>query len=136
MCAPTVEVIPLLDTGNYRGSSFSLPLDLLDCSADSHIVTLKAGHVRGNHYHERRREILLVMHQDNWSMCWDTDLDTEIQRRSLMGSGTLIVKIETLASHAVVNDGTSDLTIVGLSNELYDASAPDSFPRVVAPPRG
>ena len=134
MSSPTVEVIQLADTGDHRGSSCSLPAELLgylDRVLDCHIMTIKPGHIRGNHYHKRRREILLVMHQDMWSMCWDTGPSTEIQRRTIGGSGTVSVRIEPLCSHAIVNNGTSDLLLIGLSSEPYDASTPDSFPRTV-----
>lgn len=43
-----------------------------------------------------------------------------------------MVKVAPLASHAIVNDGGSDVLVMALCSELYDPSAPDSFPRVVA----
>ncbi len=35
------------------------------------------------------------------------------------------------ASHAIRNDGAADLHLVGLSDQSYNAAAPDVIPRAV-----
>jgi dTDP-4-dehydrorhamnose 3,5-epimerase-like enzyme len=136
VCTANVELIRLADTGDQRGSSFPLGgewLQFLGRAVDCHVMTVRPGQVRGNHYHAKKREILIVVYKDRWSLCWDNGPATEIQRRSLTGSGAAMVKVEPLASHAIVNDGQLDLFVMALCSEPYDPSAPDSFPRMVAP---
>ncbi len=131
-----VEVIQLSNTGDHRGSSFPLGsewLNFLGRAVDCHVMTVKPGQVRGNHYHAKKHEILIVVHKDRWSLCWDTGPSTAAEHRTITGSGAVMVKVEPLASHAIVNDGELDLFVMALCNETYDPTAPDSFPRVVAP---
>ena len=136
MSIPNVEVTQLSNTGDQRGSSFPLGsewLTFLGRAVDCHVMTVKPGEVRGNHYHAGKREILIVMYRDRWSLCWDAGPSTVAQRRAMEGSGAAMVKVEPLASHAIVNDGKLDLVVMALCSETYDPSAPDSFPRVVTP---
>jgi len=135
MSWPKVELIQLADTGDQRGSSFPLGsewVNFIGRAVDCHVMTVKPGQVRGNHYHANKREILIVMYKDRWSLCWDTGPATQIERRTLTGSGAAMVRVEPLASHAIVNEGGVDLFVMALCSEPYDPSAPDSFRRTVA----
>jgi len=130
-----VEVIQLSDTGDHRGSSFPLGsewLNFLGRAVDCHVMTIKPGRVRGNHYHAGKREILIIVYKDRWSLCWDTGPSTSAQGHTITGSGAVMVKVAPLASHAIVNDGGLDLFVMALCSEPYDPSAPDSFPRMVS----
>lgn len=130
-----VEV--LKDGGDARGSSFPVPaawLRRLGVIEDVHVASLVPGGVRGNHYHVTRRELLLVVHQDSWSLHWDCGDKSAVVRREFSGAGAVLVFVPPYAAHAVRNDGKAELQITGMSDGLYDSSAPDAFPRrVVAP---
>jgi len=136
MASPKAELVELDDTGDHRGSSFPLEsewLTFLGRAVDCHVMTVNPGQVRGNHYHAKKREILIVVYKDRWSLCWDAGPSTPAQRRTITGQGAVMVKVAPLASHAIVNNGQLDLLVMALCSEPYEPSAPDSFPRMVTP---
>jgi len=106
-------------------------LEFLGSVKDIYIATIKPGAVRGNHYHCDRREVLCLIYNGEWSLHWDCGPETQTQREVFSGSGTVLVEIEPLASHAVRNDGEADILLVGLFSMPYDASQPDSYVRRV-----
>src|SRR5579884_2991575 len=129
-----VRIIRLSDTGDSRGSNFTAPqscLDFLGSVKDVYIATVRPGAIRGNHYHHDRREVLCVLYADQWSLHWDSGAGTEIRSEAFSGTGTILVEIEPLASHAVRNDGGADVRLIALSNVVYDARQPDSYGRSV-----
>ena len=124
----------LADSGDNRGSSFALSMSWLTHEfpvRDGHITTLLPGHIRGNHYHRIRQEILIVMFEDRWSLHWDTGEGTPLHSRLFGGQGTVAIRVEPHASHAIRNDGSVLLHMVGLSDTEYDPRVPDTFPRKV-----
>jgi hypothetical protein len=91
----TVEVELLSNSGDARGSSFPLGdtwLDFLGRAVDCHVMTIQPGQTRGNHYHARKREILIVMHKDRWTMCWDAGPNTPAHRREITGEGAVLLR--------------------------------------------
>ena len=134
MAENLIRISSLADTGDQRGSSFTVPeawSRFLSSIHDLHLMTLKPNYVRGNHYHARRREILLILHWDTWSFHWDTGEGTAPELRTFNGSGVVLIEVEPQASHAVVNRGLRDLVIAGMADEAYDPGHPDSHPRKV-----
>jgi dTDP-4-dehydrorhamnose 3,5-epimerase-like enzyme len=128
-------VTELKDFGDERGSSFPAPEACLGggfALRDAHLSTLQPGRLRGNHFHVARQEILLVMFTDRWSLHWDTGNETPVTVRVFDGTGAVIVRVPPYASHALRNDGSSPLHIVGLTDGPYDPGQPDAFPRQVA----
>ena len=128
----------LHDTGDVRGSSYSVPAELLAGgfpAADMHIATIESGAVRGNHYHTLRHEILVVMASDRWSLHWDEGANTPTKHREFDGQSAVLVTVPTSMSHAIRNDGQVAMRMVGLSNMPYDADRPDVYPRQVVAPR-
>jgi dTDP-4-dehydrorhamnose 3,5-epimerase-like enzyme len=135
MYEPLVRIVTVPDTGDERGCSFSLPdawNEFLSSLADMHVTTIRPSHVRGNHYHARHREILVVIYQDNWSFFWDSGAGSRVEERTFQGRGAAIINILPSASHAVVNTGNRDLTVAGMSDMRYNPDHPDSFPRPIA----
>lgn len=127
----------LTNSGDGRGASFPLPatwLGELNGALDVHITTLVPGATRGDHYHRARRELLIVLHRGAWSLHWDCGQDTEVRRRDFAGAGAVLIEVAPFAAHAVRNDGTTELSIVGLSEGAFDPVAPDSYPRKVSRP--
>lgn len=137
MADSELRVTVLKDSGDGRGSSFPVPDG---CFAggfpvrDAHLSTLMPGHVRGDHFHVARHEILLVMSVDRWSLHWDSGDGTRVDVRLFDGPGAVVIRVPPHASHAIRNDGSAPLQIVGLTDGPYDAAAPDAYPRQVTRP--
>lgn len=127
-----VRILELKDQGDDRGSSFAPPIEsiaFLTAVRNIHLTTLKPGYVRGNHYHARQREIIVVIHSDTWQFCWDTGVDTPRQTRRFSGCGAILLHIEPFASHSIENTGSRDLTILACSEQPYDPQDADVHPR-------
>lgn len=131
---PKLTYAELADSGDERGSSFPAPAMWQAGTfplRDGHITTLLPGHIRGNHFHRTRNEILIVMFEDTWSLHWDTGEGTPCHHHQFEGQGTVVIRVEPHASHAIRNDGSVLLHLVGLSDDAYDPAVPDTFPRTV-----
>jgi dTDP-4-dehydrorhamnose 3,5-epimerase-like enzyme len=134
MAEKSIEVIELNDSGDYRGSSFPVAAKWLSepfALQDVHVMTLLPSHTRGNHFHAIKREILLVIYSDRWSLYWDTGEGTTTQHRPFEGQGATAICVSPNASHAIRNDGNTVLFLVGLSDRDYNPEATDVFPREV-----
>ena len=113
----------LRNTGDTRGDSFTVSPDILSFLgriADIHVASVLPGAVRGNHYHTRRKEALIVLHESGWTLHWDKGENTPAQVKEFSGPGAKVILIEPTSSHAVRNSGARTLTIIGLSSEPYD----------------
>lgn len=129
-----VHITLLTDRGDERGSSFSAGKDwpeFLPATKDLHVTSLKPGHIRGNHYHKRKKEVIVVIHNDEWTLHWDTGPETQVQKRIFSGSGAVLITVEPLASHAVVNTGEKPLHTIGLTGEVFDPADPDTHKREI-----
>jgi len=129
-----VRILSLDDRGDQRGSSYTLQgqqFSFLGTVEDVHFITTLPGHIRGNHFHRLRKEVLVVRFEDSWTFAWDQGEGTVPELRKFDGSGTIVVEIEPLASHAVRNDGQRPLLIFAMTNGLYDPVKPDSCSRIV-----
>jgi dTDP-4-dehydrorhamnose 3,5-epimerase-like enzyme len=130
----TFSVVDLKDSGDARGSSFGVSAELFAGPfpvADMHVATIEPGAIRGNHYHAARREILVIMAVDRWSLHWDEGADTPVQRHEFTGTGAVLVTVPSGMSHAIRNDGAVPMQLIGLSDGPYDATSPDAYPRTV-----
>lgn len=130
-----LRVTVLKDSGDVRGSSFPAPEECFDGGftlRDAHLSTLLPGHVRGNHFHVVRHEILMVLSTDRWSLHWDSGIGTSVEAREFDGSSAVVIHVPPHASHAIRNDGNTTLQIVGLTDGPYDPHHPDAFDRDVA----
>lgn len=134
MSVQELSVTVLDDSGDVRGSSFPVPgpwLEKIGQIKDIHASTLVPGAVRGNHFHVTRRELLLVLHAQPWSLHWDSGEGTDVTRRVFGGGGAVLVAVPPLSSHAIRNDGTTVLQIIGMTDGEYDPAAPDAYRRDV-----
>jgi dTDP-4-dehydrorhamnose 3,5-epimerase-like enzyme len=119
----TVQVFPLSNNGDNRGNSFSIPphvISFVGRVGDIHVTTIAPGAIRGNHYHLRRREALIVLYGGRWTLYWDEGEDSSPLSREFAGVGAAAVLIEPCNSHAVVNSRDSNLVVIGVSSEPYD----------------
>jgi len=120
-----VQVTELTNNGDTRGFSFTAPSEAIAFvgrMSDVHLASTKPGSVRGNHYHLRRREAIVVFPGTKWSLHWDNEHGSPTQHREFDGTAAVLVLISPGASHAVRNDGESDLFLVAISSETYDPS--------------
>jgi dTDP-4-dehydrorhamnose 3,5-epimerase-like enzyme len=118
-----IQILELGNTGDARGFSFTASpeaLDFVGCVVDMHLASTIPGAVRGNHYHLRRREAIILLPGTNWSLHWDEGEDTAAQHRSFDGRNAVMVTVSPGASHAVRNDGKTLLWLVACSSEPYD----------------
>jgi oxalate decarboxylase/phosphoglucose isomerase-like protein (cupin superfamily) len=120
-----IQISELNNHGDARGSSFSPPaeaLDFLKRIADMHLASTGPGAVRGNHYHLRKREAIVILPGAAWSLHWDEGEGTAAQHRSFDGKSAVLVLVSPGASHAVRNDGSATLWLVACSSETYDSA--------------
>jgi len=118
-----IQMLELGNTGDARGFSFTMPpeaLNFIDHIADMHLASTARGAVRGNHYHLRRREAIVILPGTAWSLHWDEGESATPQHRQFDGSGAVLVLVSPGASHAVRNEGTAALWLVACSSEPYD----------------
>jgi oxalate decarboxylase/phosphoglucose isomerase-like protein (cupin superfamily) len=119
-----IRILELGNTGDARGSSFTMPFEALDFIghlADMHLASTASGAVRGNHYHLRRREAIVLLPGTAWSLHWDEGEGTSAQNRQFDGGSAVLVLVSPGGSHAVRNDGTATpLWLVACSSEPYD----------------
>jgi len=117
------EIKELTNLGDARGLSFTAPTDALAFvgrMSDVHLASTKPGAVRGNHYHLRRREAIVVMPGAKWSLHWDEGENLQPQHRDFDGSKAVLVLVSPGQSHAVRNDGDREIWLVAISSETYD----------------
>jgi len=118
-----IQIKELNNSGDARGFSFTAPPDALAFvgrMSDVHLASTKPGAVRGNHYHLRRREAIVVLPGAKWSLHWDEDHGAQAQHREFDGGRAVLVLVSPGASHAVRNDGDNNLWLVAISSETYD----------------
>jgi oxalate decarboxylase/phosphoglucose isomerase-like protein (cupin superfamily) len=131
--------LPLVDSSDERGASFSVVADLLDrigSVQDLHIASLAPGAIRGNHYHVKKNEIINVLSSGRWSFTWDTGEGTPVQTRRFEGGDGVAVVVPPIGAHAVKNEGTGTMWIVVASDKAFNRLAEseaekDSFRRIV-----
>ncbi len=120
-----VRIKELQNYGDTRGASFTIPADALAFVgrlADVYIACTRPGAIRGNHYHLRRNEAIVIPPGSPWSLHWDEGDDSSPQHRDFQGSSAVLVLISPDASHAIRNDGDLDLWFFAISSESYDAA--------------
>ena len=126
---PRVQIIELHNAGDPRGASFTIPtaaLEFVGTIRDLHLAQILPGAIRGNHYHLRRMEAIVIYYHDDWTFHWDEgDLNPpavipEPQHRDFSGSGAAVILVTPGCSHAITNRGAQSITILGVSSELYD----------------
>jgi dTDP-4-dehydrorhamnose 3,5-epimerase-like enzyme len=118
-----IQIYELSNSGDMRGFSFTAPSEALAFvgrMSDVHLASTKPGSIRGNHYHLRRREAIVILPGSQWSFHWDEGDGVPAQHREFDGSLAVLVLVSPGASHAVRNDGDRDLWLAAISSETYD----------------
>jgi len=118
-----IQIQDLSNSGDGRGFSFTIPAEALAFvgrMSDVHLASTKPGSVRGNHYHLRRREAIVVLPGAKWSLHWDEGDSSPAEHREFDGKAAVLVLVSPGASHAVRNDGERELWLTAISSETYD----------------
>jgi len=120
---PKVRIIELPDLGDARGYSFTAPAEAIEfvgAIQDVHFASVLPGAVRGNHFHLRRREAIVIFAQSPWSFHWDEGSATAPQHIAITRPGATLITVAPGAWHAVRNDGNQVMTLAAFSSEPYD----------------
>ena len=131
---PLVSITVLTDRGDERGSSFSVDhkwSDFLPSAVDLHLTTLHPGAIRGNHFHKIRKEVIVILHKDEWTLRWDLGIGSPVEQRRFTGGGAVLLTVEPLVSHAIINSGGQDLYAVALTDAKFDPEQPDTYLRTL-----
>lgn len=118
-----IEIEELNNGGDARGFSFTAPAEAIAFvgrMADVHLASVEPGAVRGNHYHLRRREAIVVLPGTSWSLHWDEGEGSAPEHQAFDGTNAVLVLVSPGASHAVRNDGDGLMWLVAISSETYD----------------
>lgn len=125
---PAIDVRTAPDAGDPRGLAFTVSpqaLAAIGGVADVHLMTVRPGSVRGNHLHARKREVLVVLHRDDWELHWEDSAGVR-RCRVFAGSGGVTLTVQPSVPHAIRNTGTADLIVAGLSPVPFDPADPDN----------
>ena len=118
-----IQISQMNNSGDARGFSFTAPaqaLQFVGRMSDVHFSSSKPGAVRGNHYHLKRREAMVVLPGAKWSFHWDEGENDTPKHREFDGRGAVLVLVSPGASHAIRNDGDEELRLIAISSEAYD----------------
>ncbi len=118
-----IQITELNNSGDQRGFSFTAPVEALAFvgrMSDVHLASTGPQSIRGNHYHLRRREAIVVLPGAKWSFHWDEAEGSPAQHREFDGGRAVLILVSPGASHAVRNDGDANLWLMAISSESYD----------------
>ncbi len=119
---------------DLRGEIYAIAaseLAFLGQARNIHFGTVTPGSVRGNHFHKRARELLIVRFRDAWRFAWAAAGSTLVQTREFGVQGCVLIRIGAGVPHAVENLGAIDLSLLSVSNLAYRKDDPDLFPRLL-----
>jgi oxalate decarboxylase/phosphoglucose isomerase-like protein (cupin superfamily) len=82
---------------------------------DLHVVSIKPGKVRGNHYHPESTEWVLIFGGEA-RLIW-RDLDDKTAHETIVaGSETTLYRIPPKIEHAVINEDSHDIYLISFSD--------------------
>ena len=127
----SLEIITMAARQDERGSAFALPqgaVDFLDgIIAEAHLAEILPGHIRGNHWHNNRWEVVVASCQDSWSFAWAESEGQPVQFRTFTAGEAVTIMIPPFVPHAMKNTGSEPLWITAISNGKYDGETQDTF---------
>ena len=129
-----IEIINLKDYGDIRGALFSVSevdIGFLDKIQNIHFGKIRPNSIRGNHFHDQKKEILIIAYSDIWTLAWANKDSSETIEKKFRGSGAVLIKINSEIAHTVKNDGRKDLEIISLSNRIFSKENPDTFSKIL-----
>lgn len=129
-----IEITALENYGDTRGALYNIPdkdMQFLDKIQNIHFGKICPGSIRGNHYHHRSKEMLIIGYLDTWTLAWAKKDSAEISKKAFTGSGTVLIKVNEGVVHSVKNNGDKDLEIIALSNRIFSKETPDTFSKIL-----
>lgn len=94
------------------------------------VSTSRPGVVRGQHYHKRKREWFMVI-QGEGRIFFEDIARGETFFIDVFGKTPQMVEIPPLIAHAIINTGKKKMIMIGVINEPFDKSDPDTYPFTV-----
>ncbi|MBI5190864.1 MAG: cupin domain-containing protein [Nitrospirae bacterium] len=92
-----------------------------------HVVAIMPGQVRGNHYHEKAKE-LLFMFSGTGMLYWEEDGHA---KERLISGEPVIVTIPPGVKHAFRNTGEDTVYLIAVRDGDYDPAHPDTVRSVI-----
>ena len=129
-----IEIIKLKNYGDLRGALYNIldtDIQFLDNILNIHFGKIHPNSIRGNHYHHRSKEMLIIGYLDTWTLAWAKDESDEISIKEFTGSGAVLIKVNEGVGHSVKNNGGKDLEIIALSNRTFSKDNPDTFSKIL-----
>ena len=129
-----IEFIELINYGDLRGVLYNIPdrdMQFLDKIQNIHFGKIHPDSIRGNHYHHKGREMLIIAYSDTWTLGWAKKDSDEISKKEFTGSGAVLIKVNEGIVHSVKNTGDKDLEIIALSNRIFSKEDPDITTRIL-----
>lgn len=90
------------------------------------VSTTKPGVTRGNHYHDRKVEKFCVI-QGRGIIRFRQVGQSAVVEYPVDGRAIQVVDIPPGATHSITNVGETDMITLFWANEIFDASAPDTY---------
>jgi UDP-2-acetamido-2,6-beta-L-arabino-hexul-4-ose reductase len=94
------------------------------------VSTTRPGITRGEHFHLRKIERFVVLSGEA-RISLRRLLTDEVVTFDVGGDRPVIVDMPTMWVHNITNTGTTELTTLFWTHELFDPDAPDTFPEQV-----
>lgn len=125
------EKLPIvLDRKNDSRGSFFEVVRSEGGEGQASFSTTVPGITRGQHYHRRKIERFTVL-SGTAEIAMRRVFSSEVLRFRVTGDEPVSVDMPTMWSHNVTNVGTDKLYTMFWINEIFDPSAPDTFPEEV-----
>jgi UDP-2-acetamido-2,6-beta-L-arabino-hexul-4-ose reductase len=128
----TVTIEPLATAADARGFVLEpIGPDDLPHQQNVHMVFTEPGHVRGNHHHQRGREVTVVLgpalfrYRDGATVR-DVDIPPGSAYRITIPPGV---------AHAFQNPGPGRMVLIGFNTEPHDPARPDVVRDVLIGPK-
>jgi UDP-2-acetamido-2,6-beta-L-arabino-hexul-4-ose reductase len=117
-----VTIEPVVGVADARGLVVEpFGPDILPLQRNVHLVLTEPGHVRGNHYHVRGKEITLALgpalfrYRDG----------PEVRDVVIPAGQSYRITIPPGIAHAIQNTGTGPSILLGFNTEPHDPARPD-----------
>lgn len=127
---PECYPIPLTPRTDNRGSLVEV-VRSHGGQGQTFVSTTKPGITRGEHFHLRKIERFVVVSGEARISLRRVFTD-DVVSFDVTGDAPAIVDMPTMWAHNITNLGSSELTTLFWANELFDPTAPDTFPEPVA----
>jgi len=123
-----IDLVELKASGDHRGIAFR-PISDEELQSKKifnlHLVSLKPGAVRGNHFHQYQNEVICVF----GSRCKVAAVNNktgEREEETIEENKQVLLKIPTNVTHAVKNIGDKTLYLLCYSDKEYNPNNHDA----------